>query len=58
LCNVPFFSTKKTKNKNKSNGNGGIKINGNKAKQVLAKMVLKTKWEAYFEPNFYEFRLC
>jgi hypothetical protein len=41
LCNVPFFSTKKTKNK--SNGNGGIKINGNKAKKVLAKMVLKTK---------------
>jgi hypothetical protein len=24
LCNVPFFSTKKTKNK--YNGNGGIKI--------------------------------
>jgi hypothetical protein len=49
-----FFQQKKTQ-KN-SNRNGGIKINGNKAKQVLAKMVLKTKWEAYFEPNFYEFR--
>ncbi len=29
----------------------------NKTKQTLAKMTLETKWEAYFEPNSYGFRL-
>jgi len=28
-----------------------------KAKQALAKMALKTEWEAYFEPNSYGFKL-
>jgi RNA-directed DNA polymerase len=34
-----------------------IPIIEDKAKQVLAKMALKTKWETYFEPNSYGFRL-
>jgi hypothetical protein len=34
-----------------------IPVIEDKAKQALAKMALETKWEAYFEPNSYGFRL-